>query len=264
MLSGSSSSNDDNEEVVIVTAIPVVDLAPRGENEAGNDAIIIARELVAAFRQIGFATLVNHGVAAETVQKGFAASKHFFALPLDTKMQYKYQSPTSNRGYIAMGSEKFESVTMPDRKETYDIGREGEVGFQTPWPMELQPAGFKDDLLRYFADFNALNLRLMKLLAIGLGLDDDNFFVDRCNEQHCNLRLLHYPELQRETITTMDETTTTDTTIVRGAIHTDYGSITLLSQDDIGGLRAQRLDGTWISVQPVEGSIIVNVGDMLE
>jgi isopenicillin N synthase-like dioxygenase len=264
MLSGSSSSNDDNEEVVIVTAIPVVDLAPRGENEAGNDAIIIARELVAAFRQIGFATLVNHGVAAETVQKGFAASKHFFALPLDTKMQYKYQSHTSNRGYIAMGSEKFESVTMPDRKETYDIGREGEVGFQTPWPMELQPAGFKDDLLRYFADFNALNLRLMKLLAIGLGLDDDNFFVDRCNEQHCNLRLLHYPELQRETITTMDETTTTDTTIVRGAIHTDYGSITLLSQDDIGGLRAQRLDGTWISVQPVEGSIIVNVGDMLE
>lgn len=227
--------------------IPVVDLSQ-------PDDTVVAKELVQAFRQIGFATLVYHGVPSTTIQKGFASSQQFFALPLDTKLQYKYQSHTSNRGYISMGSEKFESLTKPDRKETFDIGKEGEEGFQTPWPQELENDGFKEDMLRYFQEFNDLNLRIMKLLAIGLGLDE-TFLVSRCNEQHCNLRLLHYPELQRDG---------NEETIVRGAIHTDYGSITLLSQDNIGGLRAQRLDGSWIGVKPVEGSIIVNVGDMLE
>lgn len=231
-----------------VVDIPVVDMSDH------RDDMEIAKELVQAFGQIGFATLVHHGVPQATVRKGFSSSKQFFDLPLETKLQYKYQSHTSNRGYISMGSEKFETLTKPDRKETFDIGKEGEEGFQTPWPQELAEQGFKKDLLQYFREFNELNLRIMRLLAIGLGLPDETFFVNRCNEQHCNLRLLHYPELERDT----------EETIVRGAIHTDYGSITLLSQDTIGGLRAQRLDGSWIGVKPVEGSIIVNVGDMLE
>lgn len=229
-------------------SIPVIDLSDRDDTE-------IAKDLTDAFRTIGFATLVNHGVSAETISNGFTASQSFFELPLDTKMQYKYKSHTSNRGYISMGSEKFESLTRPDHKETFDIGKEGEQGYETPWPEELQQSGFKKHMLTYFREFNELNLRLMRLVAIGLGLPDESFLVDRCNEQHCNLRVLHYPELKREN---------PDETIVRGAIHTDYGSITLLTQDNIGGLRAQKLDGSWINVKPVPDSIIVNVGDMFQ
>lgn len=223
--------------------IPVIDLSQKDD--------VVAKELVHAFSAIGFATLINHNVEQTTIEKGFAASKSFFNLPAEAKLQCEYQSHLSNRGYIKMGSESHE--TQPDQKETFDIGKEGEVGLETPWPSMLP--SFKDDLLHYFKEFDLLNLRLMKLLAIGLQLADVNFFVDRCNQKHCNLRLLHYPELKREV---------NDTVIVRGASHTDFGSITLLSQDMIGGLRVKQRNGRWASVTPVKGSIIVNVGEMMQ
>jgi len=232
-------------------SIPIIDLSSE------KDEAALAIEVVDTFKTIGFATLINHGVEASTIEKGFAASKSFFAMPPEIKSKYKYVSHEANRGWIAPGSENHKTTNKSDEcKETFDIGKEGEEGYSTPWPDdELAEKGFKDDLLHYYQEFNKLNLRLMKLIAMGLGLVNPNYLANRCNDQHCNLRLLHYLEMQREE---------KGKTIQRGARHTDYGSITLLCQDMVGGLRVQSLSGDWTHVKPVEGSIVVNIGEMLQ
>jgi len=275
---------DANNEHAAASSIPLIDLSVE------KDEVALGKEVVETFKLVGFATLINHGVDASTIQRGFAASKTFFEMPLETKRKYKYVNHAANRGYIQPGSENHKTTGVADeQKETYDIGKEAEDGYATPWPVELAEKGFKEDLLHYFQEFNQLNLRLMKLIAIGLGLPDPDFLVIRCNDQHCNLRLLHYLELKR-----LEK----GQTIQRGARHTDYGSITLLCQviknsdlsqavlslkylqrnspksffpyysndvqDMVGGLRVQSLDGKWTNVQPVEGSIIVNLGEMMQ
>lgn len=199
-----------------VASIPVIDFS------AEKAEIALAQEVVQIFKTVGFATLINHGIDAATIEKGFAASKSFFEMPLETKLKYKYVSHETNRGYIQPGLENHKTTGVADeQKETFDIGKEGEQGYGTPWPQELAHTGFKEDLLQYFQEFNRLNLRLMRLIALGLGLSDPDYFVSRCDGQHCNLRLLHYLELSR---------TVKGVTIQRGARHTDYGSITLLCQ----------------------------------
>jgi isopenicillin N synthase-like dioxygenase len=113
-------------------------------------------------------------------------------------------------------------------------------------------------MTRYFDSFDGLYLKIMKLLAMSMNLEDSNYLVERCNKRHENLRLLHYPSIP---IPPQDNT---DEPIVRGAVHTDFGTLTLLTQDAVGGLRARKLDGDWVHVTPVENSIVVNVGDMLQ
>lgn len=238
-----------------MNSIPVIDFS------TGTDERELAHQLVDALRSIGFVTLV-HAVDARVLQDGLQASKRFFTLDIATKNKYLYQGHLSNRGYIGMGLESHQEFKVVDKKETFDIGKENEPGLYTPWPEELPEAVFKDKLLTYFAAFDQLQLRLLRLIALGLGLDDDeDFFVTRCNEQHCNLRLLHYPELFLDQ---EGASSSADGILIRGARHTDFGTLTLLVQDSVGGLRVENQDGQWLNVQPIENSIVVNVGDMLQ
>jgi isopenicillin N synthase-like dioxygenase len=236
-------------------SIPIIDLSL---SEA-----VVAKALVDAFRTIGFCILVGHGVDLAVVQRGFASSKAFFELSDEIKEQYKYEGHLSNRGFIPIGrdspgreSKSSPPAMQPDRKETFEIGKEDEAEYANRWPSELAEQGFKQDMLTYFNTFDQLYCRLMNYLGVGLGLDDKDYFQERCNEQHCNLRLLHYPEVKK------DEVTPSDEPVIRGARHTDFGTLTLLCQDQTGGLRVERLDGTWIYVPPVLGGIVVNVGDV--
>jgi isopenicillin N synthase-like dioxygenase len=235
------------------SSIPIIDLS--------RDEAVVAKDLVDAFRTIGFCILVGHGVDLDVVKKGFASSKAFFELSSEIKEEYKYEGHLSNRGFIPMGKEFFgresqTSAMQPDRKETFEIGKEDEAEYANRWPSELAEQGFKQDMLKYFNTFDHLYGRLMKYLGVGLGLDDKDFFEERCNEQHCNLRLLHYPEVKK------DGSTPSDEPVIRGARHTDFGTLTLLCQDQTGGLRVERQDGTWAFVPPVLGGIVVNVGDV--
>lgn len=250
--------------------IPVIDLKSNNTCRT-NDDIEIGNQLIQAFRTIGFATLINHGIEESIIQDAYRASLEFFTnLTLEQKLRSKYVSHESNRGYIPMGSEQFpDSSTMAERKETFDIGSEiyDTEKYQTPWPTNdiLSDNIFRNKLMQYFHAFDQLYLRVMKLIAIGLQLPDEHFFVNRCNEQHCNLRLLHYPEIKVSDLTTTRQDDNNSARIIhRGAEHRDYGTITLLSQDLVGGLRVQKLDGTYIFVDPTPNSIIVNVGDMLQ
>ena len=226
--------------------IPIIDMMESSSETAGKD-------ILRAFSSIGFATLTNHGIPPSVIERAFQESKAFFSLPLDQKMKRRYEGHESNRGYIPMGCEAFISDS-PEKKETFDIGKDEEVGFQNKWPIDELTASFKEVMLEYFEQFDALHLRIMKLLAKAWSMPDENFFLDRCNEKHANLRLLHYPSVAR----------TKEGLVQRGAVHTDFGTLTLLTQDSVGGLRVQRMDGTWVAVPPIPCSIVINVGDMFQ
>jgi isopenicillin N synthase-like dioxygenase len=244
--------------------IPIIDFTPwASANGSEDDKSKISNDIFDAFSTIGFIILVHHGVQGDSAgsQNGgvtsrtFQAAKEFFALPTEIKKQSAYVDPASNRGYISMGQEKLDGQ-LPDLKETFDIGYEGEKDYGNQWPTGMKNAeDFKQCMLDYFDEYDQLHLNIFRALARGMGLENDDYFTPLCNGNHQNLRLLHYPECDRATITGGQK---------RGGIHTDYGTLTLLSQQDVSGLIAQRLDGTWVSVPPIPGGIVVNVGQMLQ
>jgi isopenicillin N synthase-like dioxygenase len=110
-------------------------------------------------------------------------------------------------------------------------------------------------MIAYFHAYDELHLNILRALARGMGFEDDDYFIPLCNANHQNVRLLHYPSCNREDIRNGQK---------RGGVHTDYGTITLVAQNGVGGLVAQQLNGNWVSVPPIPGGIAVNVGEMLQ
>lgn len=251
----------------------------------------LATELVRALEEYGFVTLVNHGISPEAIRAAFGASRRFFSLDGSEKNKYAYRGHDRNCGYIGVGQESHAAASAEgkspaaDFKETFDIGPEpnqgdapgcgGEGG--TPWPGGDEDGlgeRFKSVLVSYFEECNRLQLHLLKLIAVGLGLPSSDFLAAQCDERHCNLRLLRYPPLVVKGNDGHGNAQPRDESVavVRGARHTDFGTLTLLAQDDVGGLRVQPRsskggaddDGAWIHVAPVEGALVLNVGDMLQ
>ena len=244
--------------------IPIIDMGPWVSGSGSEEEKFrVAQEIYDAFRTIGFVIVVNHGVAGDnasgatgTTAKAFEQSKAFFSLSKEEKLRSAYKDPASNRGYISMGQEKLDAA-LPDIKETFDIGFEGEAAYQNEWPTEaLGNRNFRDAMLACFSEYDRLHLAILRALARGMGLGNDDYFTPLCDGNHQNLRLLHYPECDRDAITKQGQK--------RGGIHTDYGTLTLVSQQKVSGLVAQKLDGSWASVPPYPGGIVVNVGEMLQ
>ena len=272
--------------------IPVIDLATSADEEAEGacevvggqqrphphqqqhqqrDELELAHSLVRALETIGFVTLLHHGVDTDGALQ---SAQQFFELPLHSKLQCPYQGHVSNRGYLPMGSESHQSkggggneTPAFDAKETLELDDTS----ATMWPTEFpEDSLVRTTLLQYYDDCHRLHLRLLRLAAIGLGLDSE-IFASQCNARHCNLRLLHYPA----TTHTMRRRPNVQRgiergVVIRGACHTDFGTLTLLAQDSVGGLRVQPRGYTttsgqqWITVPPTPGALVVNVGDMLQ
>ena len=231
--------------------IPVIDMSQPDER--------VSSDLYAALTTTGFATLIHHGISKSLRERVFDSSKAFFSLSMEEKQKCGYQGHRSNRGYIGIGKECHESALAADVKETYDLHVDECSGETQPWPTPSTGPmeQFQRDMVEYFDAMDQLHLTIMRLIEIGLGLPQ-NYLVERCNERHENLRLLHYPAMQ------VQQDTGNDKLRSRGAVHTDYGTITLLIQDDVGGLRVKCRDDTWVNVHPVPDAVVVNVGDMLQ
>jgi isopenicillin N synthase-like dioxygenase len=254
-----------------------------------EEFVRLATELVQALEQWGFVTLVNHGISCEAIRSALGVSRQFFSLDESAKNRCAYRGHDCNCGYIGVGQESH-ATGAADAKETFDIGPEpvspggGGAGGETPWPVDQEDGfsgeRFKSTMVSYFDECNRLQLHLLKLIAVGLGLPSPDYLAAQCNERHCNLRLLRYPshrvKVSHGTLlkkATGDKDKQLDErVIVRGARHTDFGTLTVLAQDDVGGLRVQPRrhpmgepsDAPWIHVAPVEGALVLNVGDMLQ
>ncbi|KAK3375492.1 hypothetical protein B0H63DRAFT_280951 [Podospora didyma] len=246
--------------------IPLIDFS-KFENGDDGQKLETAKAILNGFQTAGFIYLKNIPITAETRAHVFGTSAKFFRLPLDTKLSHGWTTPQANRGYSAPGREKVTQLTdinevekvrtsAPDIKESFEIGRDDEPGHPNQWPAEHgELVGFKSTMTDFFDQCKALHVEVMRAIAVGMGLAPGFFdgFVDVGDN---TLRLLHYPEVKKEVFQINPGQ-------VRAGEHSDYGSITLLFQDARGGLQVKSPSGEFVDATPIEGTCVVNAGDLL-
>jgi isopenicillin N synthase-like dioxygenase len=223
--------------------VPVIDCGGlRSTQPAQLRALALAIGLAA--RETGFFSIVNHGIPEGLIDDVFAHSRTFFALPLETKSLVGIEQSPVYRGFARFGYEQFDEAHPADAKESFDIGPDRNL-----WP---QLPGFRAAMERYYDALLALVIDLHRAVAIDLGVEE-RFFEPAFRGAIAIQRLLYYPPHPGEF----------DGTLHGAAPHTDYGNLTLLAQDDAGGLELQMRDGTWIDVEPTPGAFVCNIGDCL-
>ncbi len=241
--------------------IPLVDFKGfRAGNPADKQRI--AGEIGEALNSVGFFYLANHGIPTEIMDGVFRASKDFFAHPLDWKDKVSSTKTTNHRGYFPVGGENVDPRHTRDLKEGFDIGFEGpntqqdetktDLRGKNQWPDGLPV--FRTALEVYYQHCVDLGRELCRAMALAANVDEATF--DR-NIEHSEsrMRLLSYPPQPGGP---KDERT------FGAGAHTDCGCLTILAQDNIGGLAARNSAGQWIAADPIPGTLICNVGDMME
>jgi isopenicillin N synthase-like dioxygenase len=241
-------------------APPVISLAGMRSGDA-RDRATVAAALRAACLDKGFLYVVDHGVAPSLVAEVFAQARRFFALPEAVKAQLHMSLSPQNRGFEPMRGQTLEAGTPPDVKEGFYIGNElaaddprvvAEVFDHGPnlWPADLP--GFREVLMTYFADMEALSALTMRALALALDLPE-SYFDAFCEDAVSNLKLLHYPPQPANPLPGEKGC---------GA-HTDWGAVTFLAQDNVGGLQVWDAADGWVDAPPVPGAFVVNLGDLI-
>jgi len=238
--------------------LPIVDLAPLAEGEAGFSRVAAA--IGAACRDVGFFYVVGHGVPRALVDEAFAEARRFFALPLAMKQSIAIERVGGNRGYLGLRREALDPAQGPDTKEAFNVGldlKPDDPELLAGKPFRALNAwpnlpGFRETMLAYFDACAALGLKLHRAFARDLGLPL-GFFDDKFDRPMATLRLLRYPAASPGG----------DEDEVGAGVHTDYGNVTLLATDDVGGLEVRRRDGRWIDASPLAGAYVVNIGDCL-
>jgi isopenicillin N synthase-like dioxygenase len=235
--------------------IPVIDLAPARSSDLA-DRKAIAWEIHKACRDTGFFYVENHGVPEELLSGQLAQARRFFALPLEEKMKLDMSRNRGPSGYEAMKLQTLDLGSPPDLKEGFQFHREADSqstdqGYRGAnlWPDNLP--GFREQMDAYHAAVMQLGKRLMGLIALSLDLPEDHF-APGLEDLMCSVRLLHYPPQPAESAYNQ----------LGAGAHTDWGSITMLLQDDCGGLEVQHASGDWIRATPVPGTFIINLGDI--
>ncbi|THV08323.1 Clavaminate synthase-like protein [Dendrothele bispora CBS 962.96] len=246
--------------------IPVINFAQFRAAKSDSEKKITAKKIVHAFKESGFIYVESHGIPTETVSKVFKESAAFFKLPVDVKQKLAWEDPRSNRGYVQIGRERVTQATdaaeiaslrekAPDLKETMEIGRDWDSEWKNMWPQESDAPGFKSTMLQFFQTCHDFHVEMMRSIALGLDLQED-FFDKKIDKQCHNLRLLSYPPMKTSLLREDGQ--------ARAGAHSDYGTLTLLFQDMVGGLEVQNPHtGNFIPATPIPGTIVINVGDLL-
>ena len=226
-------------------AIPVIDMEGLGLSAA----------MLEAAERTGFFYVRNSGVPQALIEDVFALSRRFFTAPLEAKRQASVNP--WHRGFIRAGEARMTDDSRPDLKESFVWGLDTTAGSQpergippNQWPVflpELRPV-----LTAYFDACHAMGWRLLRAFAASIGAPSD-VFVQTVDRPISRGSIIHYPP----------QPPTMGAEQFGVSPHTDYGCLTLLYQDEVGGLQVQAPDGGWVTAQPIAGTFVVNVGDLL-
>lgn len=239
-----------------VEQIPVIDLAPYRN---GTDKEGVAAAVRAAAENLGFLYVSGHGVPQQLIDDTFAASRGFFALPTDVKDSVKINP--SHRGYMGFGNATYSDKVKPNLNETFLMGLDqgpDDADVQAGTPMHgpnQWPAGqelFRAQVESYHAALLGLGHTMLRIFGTSLGLGED-FFGPHFTKPMPFVRLLHYPSQAPDRADNEFGI----------APHTDYGFLTILAQDNVGGLQVKRRGGGWIDAPYIPGTFVVNIADML-
>ncbi len=239
--------------------LPVIDVRPllgRGPDAARAD---VAGQIQAGCRQRGFFYVTGHGVPAGLVADLASASAEFFALPLADKLEISMErGGRAWRGYFPVGGEL--TSGRPDLKEGLYFGAElpdydprvlAGVPLHGRNLFPRQVPRLRPLVLAYLDALTSLGQAVLTGVALSLGLDGGYFATGYTADPTILFRIFHYPPSPPRT---------RDWGVGE---HTDYGLVTLLAQDDSGGLQVAVPEG-WIDAPPIPGTLVCNIGDMLD
>lgn len=234
----------------------LADIRPVSLADQATDPDGFARDFGESFQRYGFAIIRDHGIDDALIERAWAMTRAFFALPEAEKRRFHVTGGGGARGYTPFKTEIAKGASHVDLKEFWHIGRQLAEGHRYSnvmaanlWPE--QPAGFRDTFIELFAAFDRAGEQLLSGIARYLGLAPD-WFDTAVRDGNSVLRLLHYPPV------------TEDAPNVRAGAHEDINLITLLLGAEEAGLELLDRDGRWLPVKPPEGAMVVNVGDMLQ
>lgn len=240
----------------VLPSIPVIDFAPGRAGQPGK----VAPSLLNALSDVGFCYLAGHGIPSGVLGAAEREARAFFRLPLEVKERSAPRELV--RGYNAIGRTKMRGANLPDYKEYFQIGLElpeddpsrlaGQL-MRGPnqWPAEA-PA-FRQALEAFFDEVADCADCLLEVIAISLGADR-HFFKAKYARRLQRTQAIFYPP----------HPLTADPTLYGVAPHTDYGCVTLLWQDEAGGLEVLTRSGEWLQAPPIPGTLLVNIGDLLQ
>jgi isopenicillin N synthase-like dioxygenase len=240
--------------------LPIIDVGTLIGPAGCSDMASVSKQICDACRDVGFFYIRNHGVPQDRIDAVLSASAKFFHLPRAEKDKTKINR--FHRGYSALGDALMYGAQKPDYKEFFTMGLElpaddpdvlaGEA-LRGPnnWP-EAVPE-LRRALSAYYDTIAVASARLLEAIAVGLGREQ-TFFEPLYRKRLQRTQVVWYPpqpaEMGSEQFGVAD--------------HTDFGCITLLWQDNNGGLEVLAADNRWIAATPVEGTMVVNVGDLLQ
>lgn len=232
--------------------LPIVDITRIDSNRI-EDRLAVAEELDRACTDTGFLYIRGAQLDAALFDRLIARAKAYFALPAEAKMQSYIGLSENHSGYVPVGEEQF-GEGSDDLKEAYDINRDyphasGRNPLLGPniWP---DMPGFREDVQAYYSHVTQIGGALFRSFALALGLAEDHFDA-LTSHSPSQLRLIHYPY----------DATARDCPGI-GA-HTDYECFTLLFAT-APGLQIINKQGAWIDVPLIDGTVIMNIGDMME
>ncbi|MBN3873977.1 isopenicillin N synthase family oxygenase [Nostoc sp. JL33] len=222
-----------------MVTIPIIDLTAFTNGDTITRQTLI-KKIYQAGHEIGFMYLQNSGISKDLIRQVFTYSKSFFNLPLEVKQKQAWSDKFSNTGYVGLERERLNPNKPGDLKEALNLGKQEAVDIDA-------------SIVAFYDSCTELANTILQAFALALELPED-FFITRHNQQNHTLRSLHYPRLQ----------TPPKPGQVRAGEHSDYGSITLLFQDDVGGLEVQTISGEWIAAPAIPDTVVVNTGDLMQ
>ena len=241
------------------SALPVVDVGPVVGGGPAAAVAVVAEQIQAACRDRGFFYVTGHGVPPDLIAELADASAEFFALPLADKLEIAMErGGRAWRGYFPVGDEL--TSGRPDLKEGLYFGAElpdDDRRVQEGLPLHgrnlfpRQVPQLRALVLAYLDALTAAGQAVLAGVALSLGLDARYFADGYTADPTILFRISHYPPSAPQ-----DEGWGVGE-------HTDYGLVTLLAQDDSGGLQVATPEG-WIDAPPVPGTLVCNIGDMLD
>ena len=242
-----------------MNSLPIINIAPLySDDQTAWRAV--AGQIDRACRDWGFFYITGHPITAERIDALLASAKTFFGQAAAEKLKIDITQTRHHRGYGAIATEQLDPGKPSDLKETFDMGLH--LPADHPDVLAEKPLrgpnrhpdlpGWEALMEQHYLDMQALAQTLLRAMTLALGIERD-FFDRRFAEPVSVLRMIHYPP--RHTASSDEQQ--------GAAAHTDYGCITLLFQDAAGGLQVRNVDGQWIDAPPIDGTFVVNLGDMM-
>ncbi|MEM7280940.1 MAG: 2OG-Fe(II) oxygenase family protein [Pseudomonadota bacterium] len=230
--------------------VPVVDFA--SYDKSGTSAYDeLCQAVDDALTNVGFMSVTNLGVDSKLLNTVFQRSLAFFKSPKDHKRRSAYVSASENFGYQGLQEENLDPGAPPDLKETFTMRDVlNKPPLDTRWPDDE----FRQLMRSFYANCFDASFKLQRVFADALNLDTE-FFAKSHSGENVTLRLLYYPCSGVDSVQTGQ---------MGAGAHTDYGLLTLLFQDTVGGLQVQDMQSNWIDVEYIPNAIVINSGDLLE